>query len=56
MSAEKTRVPHPSIGAAREALAKRSPAPLKQIHEQIREAQAWRNKRSSAGGLKKKGA
>ena len=56
MSTEKTQVPHPSVDAAREALAKRPPAPLSKILEQIEEVQTWRDKRVSAGGVKKKGA
>jgi len=56
MSTEKTQVPHPSVVAAREALAKRPPVPLSKILEQIEEVQAWRDKRVSAGGVKKKGA
>lgn|GEM_PF-2580115 len=56
MSAENNPVPHPSVVAAREALAKRPPAPLSKILEQIEEVQAWRDKRVSAGGVKKKGA
>ncbi len=56
MSAENNPVPHPSIVAAREALAKRPPAPLSKILEQIEEVQAWRDKRVSAGGVNKKGA
>jgi len=49
-------LPHPDVVAARERLATRSPAPLSKIHEQIKEAQDWRNRPSSAGGLKRKGA
>lgn len=56
MKPEKTQVPHPSVVAAREALAKRPPAPLSKILDQIQEVQEWRNKHSSGNGLKKKGA
>jgi len=56
MSTEKTQVAHPSIVAAREALAKRPPAPLSKILKQIKEVQAWRDRRVSAGGVNKKGA
>jgi len=51
-----TQVPHPSIVAAREALAKRQPAPLAKILDQIKEAQDWRSRNSSEHGLKRKGA
>jgi hypothetical protein len=56
MIPQKTQVPHPSIVAAREALAKRPPAPLSKILDQIKEAQEWRSKHSSGHGLKRKGA
>ncbi len=56
MKSEKIQVPHPSIVAARGALAKRPPAPLSKILDQIQEVQVWRNKHSSESGLKKKGA
>jgi hypothetical protein len=51
----KIHVPHPSIVAAREALAKNSPAPLSRILDQIKKAEAWRTNHPSGNGSKKKG-
>lgn len=49
MSAGKTPVPHPSIVAAREALAKRPPASIESVIGQIQGVNAWRDQQSEIG-------
>jgi hypothetical protein len=49
-----TQIPHPIIFACRKALAKRPPAPLGRILNQIKEAQEWMTKHSSAHRLKRR--